>query len=292
MWITLMGMYSYDPDLLDGIELPDNIDRNYLITAIIAHCGSGFPYYQSLPNLKKFVHEWFAWNKTQFKRLADTLDLEYNPIENYDRYEDLNEQKDGTIDFSSNRTGSETNAASKSDKENVSRETSQSETLSETDTGSLSETGTNTTSNTRTNTDSESNDTVNTKATYSSNTFHNYDKSEIDISRSGEVTDEGKNSNSNTASSKTTKTNENARTENVEDSRTNVTDVDETKSKTEEETNKNVSNETTVNTNHIHGNIGVTTAQQMIEAEREVTKFDLYFEIARRFEQTFMMCVY
>lgn len=43
---------------------------------------------------------------------------------------------------------------------------------------------------------------------------------------------------------------------------------------------------------HIHGNIGVTTSQQMIQAELELRKFDIYTDIARRFEKEFLIQVY
>lgn len=39
------------------------------------------------------------------------------------------------------------------------------------------------------------------------------------------------------------------------------------------------------------GNIGVTTTQQMIEAERKVVLFNVYNWIAIEFEQTFFICV-
>lgn len=42
----------------------------------------------------------------------------------------------------------------------------------------------------------------------------------------------------------------------------------------------------------IHGNIGVTTSQQMIESELELRKYDIYSDIAARFEREFIVQVY
>lgn len=39
----------------------------------------------------------------------------------------------------------------------------------------------------------------------------------------------------------------------------------------------------------VHGNIGVTTSQQMIEAQRELVRYDFYEEVARMFEDE--LCV-
>lgn len=42
----------------------------------------------------------------------------------------------------------------------------------------------------------------------------------------------------------------------------------------------------------IHGNIGITTSQQMLEAQRNVVKFSLYEFIASHFLKTFMIGLY
>lgn len=43
---------------------------------------------------------------------------------------------------------------------------------------------------------------------------------------------------------------------------------------------------------HVHGNIGVTTSQQMIQSELELRKFNLYDYIAKQFEERFLIQVY
>lgn len=45
-------------------------------------------------------------------------------------------------------------------------------------------------------------------------------------------------------------------------------------------------------TAHLHGNIGITTSQQMIESEIELRKYDVYNDIAMRFEHEFLVQVY
>lgn len=43
---------------------------------------------------------------------------------------------------------------------------------------------------------------------------------------------------------------------------------------------------------HIHGNIGVMTNQAMINEEIELRRFDIYTDIARRFEKEFLIDIY
>ena len=45
-------------------------------------------------------------------------------------------------------------------------------------------------------------------------------------------------------------------------------------------------------TSHIHGNIGVTTSQQMLESELEIAKFNIYTTIADLFADEFCIMVY
>ena len=41
-----------------------------------------------------------------------------------------------------------------------------------------------------------------------------------------------------------------------------------------------------------HGNIGVTTSQQMLESERNVANFNIYDYITNQFKQEFCLCLY
>lgn len=47
-----------------------------------------------------------------------------------------------------------------------------------------------------------------------------------------------------------------------------------------------------VHRGHMYGNIGVTTAAQMIQGERDINLFDVYQAIADEFKRKFCACVY
>ena len=55
-------------------------------------------------------------------------------------------------------------------------------------------------------------------------------------------------------------------------------------------TSENTGTDNAVHTGRTHGNIGVTTSQQMLQAELEVAKFNVYNELADLFLQEF--CIY
>ena len=52
------------------------------------------------------------------------------------------------------------------------------------------------------------------------------------------------------------------------------------------------SNNTNIVKGRAHGNIGVTTTQQMLQQEREVAKFNLYDYIAQMFKERFCILIY
>ena len=52
------------------------------------------------------------------------------------------------------------------------------------------------------------------------------------------------------------------------------------------------SNEELKHTGRVHGNIGVTTSQQMIEEERRVADWNMYEYLINKFKQQFLLLVY
>lgn len=68
--------------------------------------------------------------------------------------------------------------------------------------------------------------------------------------------------------------------------------TDSTSSHGTEETVGKTTSGNSGDTIRVHGNIGVTTSQQMLEAQREVVKFSLYEYIASHFIRNFMIGLY
>lgn len=60
----------------------------------------------------------------------------------------------------------------------------------------------------------------------------------------------------------------------------------------EDTTGKDTRSESYKHTAYMYGNIGVTTTQQMIEAEREVVQFSVIEFIADDFKNEFCLSVY
>ncbi len=272
--ITLNGWLQYDPTIFDGVILPEGYDRDALLAEIMSRSGELYTYHQVPYVLKENIRLWFARNFLNFDRMITALMAEYNPIENYDRHEDWTRTPD--LQDESKHTGSDNVAASGKDSTQLSG--SDTDTLSGEDTTTRSYTGYNE-SSTRTGDDT----TERTVSAFDSGTYQPAEKT---VETFGSVKD----SKDITGSY---------------DDKTDYGKVDTMAYGRKDETEYGRKDTTTFNstltdrhtgdekyTSYIHGNIGVTTSQQMITSELELRKFDIYEEIAGRFEHEFLVQVY
>lgn len=195
--ITLNGMNGAykninNKDIFDGIRLPDGIDRDTLVNRIFIRCEEFSVMHSNINYMHWQILNFFEVHYDTFDRWSKVMQMEYNPIENYDMMEDY--------------SGSGNNQ------------------------GSNSSTGT------------DSNTDTTTKAAFNSSSYEPYEK----LTGSGSSSMSGTNSGSY---------------------------VDQHNLRR-------------------HGNIGVTTSQQMLESEIEIAKLNLYTYIADLFCDEFCIQVY
>ena len=146
------------------------------------------------------------------------------------------------------------------------------------------------------------------------NPIENYDRMEDWTDTDDETSTSARDNTRNTTNSvKSTSTNEIMNSVNVTDQNTafnagladhakQITDGDTTENGTitNTETGKDTENESVnggrtgkhTRTGRAHGNIGVTTSQQMIQSERDLVVFNLYDVIAESFIENFCLMIY
>ena len=194
--LTLIGLENYlsrqNLSVFDGAVFPASIKRDVLISAIKIRSGEFELLYPDPNFLKPAITAWASkWNWT-FDKWAKAIEIEYNPLENYDRLEDSEDRRDV-----------KTTDATRTDLSNTNTESvaafNESDFQPRTNTGSTG---------------------------YSQN--------------SGEFT----------------------------------------------------TGETYKHSARLHGNIGVTTSQQMLQSELDIARFNLYEQIADIFVSEFCVMVY
>jgi hypothetical protein len=308
MRITLYGWLQYDPTLFDDVTLPDTFDKQYMIDEIIMRSGDLFTYHQQPAFLKRNITNWFNRNYEQFLRMMDALLKEYNPIENYDRTEDTTTTPGVTRTEA--HTGTDTEAHTGTDKHYESG--TDTEAASGTDTEAYSGTDTEAYSGTDTEAHSGTDgrniksyptatrNTENQVSAYDSSVYSpkdktivtgsGYDESQDDLIHGESIgTTYGKSVGTTYGKSVGTTYGKSVGT-------TYGHKLDLTHGESIGTTHGHTITDsvTGYDTFHsrIHGNIGVTTNAQMVTQELELRKFDIYTDIARRFEKEFLIQIY
>ena len=84
MWVSILAMTEYDPDIWNYFTVPDIINKDTAIDKIIADCAELELLYSDPDMLKILIKNWTQTELHIWQKLADTLDLDYNPIYNLD----------------------------------------------------------------------------------------------------------------------------------------------------------------------------------------------------------------
>ena len=202
--LSIYGLYTYDNSIFANLTVPNGMSKDDLVVQILTECSDFALIYPNFDFMKMLIGVWSNKEQKIWENLYMSENIEYNPIENYDRQESITRIVNTNAEGTSNGTAL--------------------------------------------NTSGDNGETTSGQTAYDSNTFK--DTSRVQA-----------NSNSNSQS-------------------------------VNNETVKNNSSGSETVINHTHGNIGVTTAQQMIEGFREVSKFCTYDYIVQSFKDRFCVQVY
>lgn len=305
------------------------LDRQTLIDNILLETCELEVLYTQPETLKFAIGAWCRKEFPVWQSLYETLFYKYNPIWNKDGT--LKETAAQTRELASNgnrqktaqdvTTGTEAETvgdventarnATRSDSSVLTRTGTESGTGSETGTDSGTETGTDGKTITGTNVESNSGSDINSVSAYdqltgwsnstktdsNNNTHGAENRVETGTDSRTHSTETGKNTETNTNRTENeintgtdNETEKNDRMYNRNrtgtDNRVNTGTENETNTGTENETNNNVLERVEF------GNIGVTMTQQLIQAERELVKFNLYDLIIDSFKARFCLLVY
>ena len=282
---TLNQLLTDNPNLLSFVVVPtaqaEDLDSATLKTAIIRRCGDVAPYYQKAADFTLFGTMWFNTHSFLFAHALEVWNATYNPIENYDRREDetVTGTREGTRSGSDTHSGTDTTTTSGNKSGSDAHTGTDTTTTSGSSSGSDAHTGTDTLTDTVTR--------ENEIAGFNSSAYSDANK-------------ETENGTHATLHGETiTKSEQTSGSESLQHGETITTSEQSSGSESLAHghviTTAGTDSEETENTreSHIHGNIGVTTAQQMIEAELNLAdKFWIYDYIASAFETDNFITVY
>lgn len=271
--LTLIGMYNYNQSLFDNVNLPEGYDKDTFIDALLLEHGEKCVLYTDFDFLKYSLgavsRKWYL----ELEKIFEALKADYNPVYNYDRYEDIGDE--------SNKTFGEKTTADYSDNNTKNLEDKRTANLEDKRTANLED---KTTFNSSDTTEQLENATTeNQVSAYNASTYQPKDKTTTDNGKS-KVSHDGNNTvaTSGTDTIATTGTDTEAHT---------GTDNRAIKGTLSDKSGgENVKN---THKAHIYGNIGVTTATHMIdEILDQRTNKNLYEIAARIFANELLINLY
>lgn len=90
--LSIKGLYDYDPSLFDGMTWPDGVVAGDVLPELTAELAELEVVYPSTLAMKAAIAAWSKSRISAWNRISAALNAEYNPVENYDRYEDWNDK--------------------------------------------------------------------------------------------------------------------------------------------------------------------------------------------------------
>lgn len=94
--MSVWGMYQISPTLFDGLSVPNGIDKENVKDNILLESENLEVLYSNPDFLKAAITVWSTERLPIWEKLYATTQYEYNPIENYDRYEEGTNSASGT----------------------------------------------------------------------------------------------------------------------------------------------------------------------------------------------------
>lgn len=110
--ITLIGIENYlnpERSVFDNMILPEGIDKDILIGSIILRCQEFELLYSEPDFLTAAINVWSRKNYHTFEKWVKALNIEYDPLYNYDRTEEFEDEHTGSFNSSGQGNNTLTN---------------------------------------------------------------------------------------------------------------------------------------------------------------------------------------
>lgn len=276
--LSPLGLYNWDSTVFDLMQIPEALDKDTLVKNLLAETAELEVLYPNPVVFKNLVGVWSAKQIDIWNRLYSTTQYEYNPIENYDRHETGSDSGTGSTTHSGTDGRTEAITTGGKDTLDMTRRDGGTEVI---DTEYSNEQGG---EDKVTGTDKKGHWIAgfNSQGSGTNDGLVKQTRDEDDATTTTKYgkTEEGTGSTTTTFGKTETNKDETTygKTENVQETKTYGEQIQTTSGGLHEL--------------RAHGNIGVTTTQEMIKQERQIDLFNVYDIIIEDFKMRFCILVY
>lgn len=82
--LSILGIYHWNSDVFDGLEVPEEMDKDITVKEILAQCSELELIYPSYDVMKELITSWSTIELPIWERVYKDCNVEYNPIWNVD----------------------------------------------------------------------------------------------------------------------------------------------------------------------------------------------------------------
>lgn len=282
--MTLIGVETAlsqtDQSVFDLMDLPEGIDKDNVCDNILME-GSDFEVLYANPlYLRSCVGVWSKKHYRTFEKWIKALNMEYNPLENYDRIESWGD------------TGKDTRTLDHQDKRTL--DTEDKRTLDSQDKRTLDSQDKRTLDTQDKETRDVQDETTFDKTTGTEHTVSAFDSSTYQPSTNDEEHEGG----TVTVDGTGTDTMDHTGTDTLDHTGTDTMDhtgtdtLDHTGTDTIDYSGTITDDKTNEHNGRIHGNVGITTSQQMLQSEYDIARFNIVQQITDLFLTEFCLLIY
>lgn len=107
--LSILGLYNYDAHIFDDLSLPEGVDKDTVVHNILLENAELEVLYPNPDTMRQAVKWWSLKQLPEWERMWRVLQQEYDPLMNYDRTEDWEDQNEAKEDTTAETTsGTET----------------------------------------------------------------------------------------------------------------------------------------------------------------------------------------
>lgn len=100
--LTLIGLYNYDPQLFDNLSLPEGYDNETFIDSLLLEHGEKCVLYADPTFMRFAIGSWSRKWAESLERIYLALTEEYNPLHNFDRFEEYTDNEGRKLESKTN----------------------------------------------------------------------------------------------------------------------------------------------------------------------------------------------
>lgn len=120
-WISILGLYTFDPTLFDTFHIPEALDKEALISEMLSRYAELEVLYPDAEVFKKLLEMWSKTRLPVWQHLYDTTMYKYEPLNNYNMKSNNKKTGNETSNTSDILNGSRNEGITRKENRDISR---------------------------------------------------------------------------------------------------------------------------------------------------------------------------